>query len=194
LAFHPHYYEVLGIDSKASQQAIEHVYKNLQRAYHPDLHTENKAFYTEKIKLINEAYEVLGNPEKRTEYDRLFDKRFGTDATSNTSRVDGIQDEQPNEYCPKCRRQLEGLVVTCPHCGAWISAGDSWKNPSFQENLRTFAQYDTIKGNGVKMVKTGVDAAVMGCDTFKKSGVKFAKNGASKIGVYISKILRSAPH
>jgi curved DNA-binding protein CbpA len=194
LTFHPHYYEVLGIDNKASQQAIEHVYKNLQRAYHPDLHTENKAFYTEKIKVINEAYEVLGNPEKRAEYDRFLDKRLGADASPNTSQVDGNQDEQPNGYCPKCGRQVEGLVVTCPHCGAWISAGDSWEKPSFQENLRTFAQYDTIKGNGVKMVKTGVDAAVMGYDTVKKNGVKFAKNGASIIGGYVSKILRSTLH
>lgn len=72
MATYRDYYEILGVDRKASDKDIKSAYRKLARKYHPDLHTGNeKQAAEEKFKEINEAYEVLSDPEKRAKYDRL---------------------------------------------------------------------------------------------------------------------------
>lgn len=64
------YYDILEINKNASQEIIEKAYKILVKKYHPDLQEANlKNKYEEKIKEINEAYEILSDPEKRKNYD-----------------------------------------------------------------------------------------------------------------------------
>lgn len=64
------YYNILEVNKNASPEIIEKAYKTLVKKYHPDLQNNNlKAEYEEKIKLINEAFEVLSNSEKRKNYD-----------------------------------------------------------------------------------------------------------------------------
>lgn len=64
------YYDILEVNKNASPEIIEKVYKTLVKKYHPDLQENNlKNNYEEKIKKINEAYEILSNPEKRKNYD-----------------------------------------------------------------------------------------------------------------------------
>lgn len=71
-AIYKDYYEILGVDRKASEAEIKTAYRKAARKYHPDLHTKNeKSAAEEKFKEINEAYAVLGDAEKRTQYDRL---------------------------------------------------------------------------------------------------------------------------
>ncbi len=67
------YYEVLGVARDATGKAIKDAYRKLARQYHPDLQTTpaKKKTSEEKFKEINEAYEVLGDPEKRKKYNRL---------------------------------------------------------------------------------------------------------------------------
>ncbi|NTV49527.1 MAG: J domain-containing protein [Geobacteraceae bacterium] len=63
------YYKTLGIKKSASQEDIQRAYRKLARKYHPDI---NKASGAEdSFKQINEAYEVLGDPEKRKKYDQV---------------------------------------------------------------------------------------------------------------------------
>src|SRR5918912_4112423 len=62
------YYKVLGVDRKASQDDIKKAYRKLARRYHPD--TNKSAGAEERFKQISEAYDVLGDPEKRKRYDR----------------------------------------------------------------------------------------------------------------------------
>jgi curved DNA-binding protein len=64
------YYQVLGVDRKATPEQIRKVYRQLAKKYHPDLHPGDKAS-EEKFKQINEAYEVLSDKEKRSRYDQL---------------------------------------------------------------------------------------------------------------------------
>ncbi len=64
------YYEILGVDKKASQDEIKRAYRKLAKKYHPDAHPGDKAA-EEKFKEANEAYEVLGNEEKRKKYDQF---------------------------------------------------------------------------------------------------------------------------
>ena len=64
------YYDILEVNKNASPEVIEKAYKTLVKKYHPDLQENNlKNKYEEKIKEINEAYEILSNPEKRNSYD-----------------------------------------------------------------------------------------------------------------------------
>ena len=62
------YYQILGIDKKASADEIKKAYRKLAVKWHPDKNPDNKAA-EEKFKKISEAYAVLSDPEKRNNYD-----------------------------------------------------------------------------------------------------------------------------
>lgn len=64
------YYKILGVDEKASTEDVKKAYRKLAMKYHPDRNPNNKAA-EEHFKEINEANEVLSDPQKRTKYDQL---------------------------------------------------------------------------------------------------------------------------
>lgn len=64
------YYETLGVSKTASEDEIRSAFRKLARKYHPDVAKDKKSA-EEKFKQINEAYEVLSDPEKRSKYDQL---------------------------------------------------------------------------------------------------------------------------
>src|SRR5712675_1219855 len=64
------YYETLGVPKMATEDEIRSAFRKLARKYHPDV-AKDKKTAEEKFKEINEAYEVLSDPEKRKKYDQL---------------------------------------------------------------------------------------------------------------------------
>ena len=64
------YYETLGVGKTATEDEIRSAFRKLARKYHPDV-AKDKKTAEEKFKQINEAYEVLSDPEKRQKYDQL---------------------------------------------------------------------------------------------------------------------------
>lgn len=64
------YYKILEIDKKATPEEVKKAYRTLAKKYHPDKNLGNKKA-EENFKLVNEAHEVLGDPEKRKQYDDL---------------------------------------------------------------------------------------------------------------------------
>jgi len=63
------YYDVLGVKKDIDDAALKSAYRKLARKYHPDVSTD-KAAAEEKMKAINEAFDVLSDPQKRAEYDQ----------------------------------------------------------------------------------------------------------------------------
>ncbi|HDO33611.1 MAG TPA: J domain-containing protein, partial [Chromatiales bacterium] len=63
------YYKTLGLSQDASQEKVKRAYRRLARKFHPDVSKEPDA--EDRFKEVNEAYEVLKDPEKRSAYDRL---------------------------------------------------------------------------------------------------------------------------
>jgi len=78
------YYEVLGVSSTATAEEIKKAYRKLAIEFHPDYHPGD-ASVEEKFKKINEAYDVLGDEEKRRNYD--LGSSYGYNSTDyNTSQ------------------------------------------------------------------------------------------------------------
>ncbi|ACD93919.1 DnaJ C-terminal domain-containing protein [Trichlorobacter lovleyi] len=83
------YYKTLGVEKKATQDEIQRAYRKLARKYHPDINKESSA--EEKFKQLNEAYEVLGDPEKRAKYDHLGSGWDGQFANQGYQDGDNVQ-------------------------------------------------------------------------------------------------------
>ena len=61
------YYEVLGVSKTATDDEIKKAYRKLAKKYHPDANPDNKEEAEKKFKEVNEAYEVLSDPQKRSQ-------------------------------------------------------------------------------------------------------------------------------
>ena len=81
------YYEILGVPKNSSDDEIKRAYRKLAHQYHPDKNRGDD----KKFKEINEAYQILGNKEKRDQYDR-FGKTFNGSPTGGGFSGEGFGD------------------------------------------------------------------------------------------------------
>ena len=81
------YYKTLGVSKDASQDEVKKAFRKGAKKYHPDLHPDDKKAH-DKFKEVNEAYEILGNEEKRKQYDQ-----FGS-----VGGFQGGQNFDPSQY------------------------------------------------------------------------------------------------
>ena len=93
------YYEVLQVHSKAEQEVIDAAYRKLAQKYHPDVSKDPDA--AQRMKEINAAYEVLGNPNRRMEYDKRLEAK----------RVFKAAAEYKKEQEARTRKIIEELLV-----------------------------------------------------------------------------------
>ena len=70
------YYEVLGINKNATDDEVKKAYKKLAKKWHPDLNPDNKKEAEDKMKEINEAYDIHKDPKKRAQYDQFGHASF----------------------------------------------------------------------------------------------------------------------
>jgi DnaJ-class molecular chaperone len=110
------YYQILGVPRSASADEIKKAYRRLARQYHPDLHSGSKKSEMEKkFKELNEAHEVLSDPDKRKKYDQY-----------------GAQWEQAEAF-EKARQQAGGRGFGGPHDFGGQDAGGGFTSEAFSD-------------------------------------------------------------
>jgi curved DNA-binding protein len=119
------YYEVLGVPRTATAEEIKRVYRQLARKHHPDLQpAAERASAAERFKEINEAYEVLSDPDKRSKYDALganwksgmdFNPPPGAGGASEWEDLEGFSDFFASLFGrPTGRAGRGGVRITIP--------------------------------------------------------------------------------
>ena len=109
------YYDLLEIKPDASPEIVRAAYKAQAKKYHPDSQNTGD---TEYMKKINEAYEVLSDPERRAAYDRdLKEGRAGTGQEGETANNTDGQSQAPSEAAsqqpaPKKKRLMFNTILS----------------------------------------------------------------------------------
>ena len=99
------YYELLEVNKKASDETIKKVFRMLIKKNHPDLFEgKQKKKAEERVKLLNEAYNVLGDKEKREKYDIKLDEK----EARNNEKMEILYKE--NEYLKSVIKEKDDII------------------------------------------------------------------------------------
>ena len=92
------YYEILEVSKNASKEIIEKAYKVLAKKYHPDVQKEeNRAEAEQKMKLLNEAYEILSDDTRKKQYDLQLEEELKLEMQEELNRINSNRvEKQPN--------------------------------------------------------------------------------------------------
>lgn len=101
------FYRVLGVSREASDEAIKKAYRKLVFDHHPDRNPDNQEAEA-KIREINAAYEVIGDPEARRNYDRL---NWGDVVAEDVVDVSVILDEMEKKLFDEGRKELFAVLI-----------------------------------------------------------------------------------
>ncbi len=114
------FYETLGVNRNATQDEIKKAYRKLAKKHHPDRNPNDRAA-EERLKAVNEAYDTIGDPEKRANYDRYGTADFqGIDMDGFGSIFDqifrgfGFRGGTASQYSSRGPPQGESLRLTIP--------------------------------------------------------------------------------
>ncbi|MDF0644965.1 MAG: DnaJ domain-containing protein [Nitrospira sp.] len=101
------YYRILGVSREASNETIKKAYRKLVFEHHPDRNPDSKEAEA-KIREINSAYEIVGDPEKRRSYDRLH---WGDELRDDVVDTAVILDEMEKKLYDEGRKELFAVLM-----------------------------------------------------------------------------------
>jgi molecular chaperone DnaJ len=169
------YYTVLGVGRDASETDIKRAYRGLARKYHPDV-AEDKATAEARFKEINEAYEVLSDPDKRSHYDRFGAAPNGAGAGAGGfggfGATDGFSDIFDMFFGGRGAAGTGGARPAGPQRGAdlrydlQITLEDAFAGVEREISFNHLGQCGTCSGSGAKP-----GTLVSRCDRCGGSGV-----------------------
>ncbi len=103
------YYQLLGIDPGADQQTVKKAYLDAIKLWHPDKNPDRSAEAEEQTKVLNQAYQVLKDPEARKNYDRML--RFTKDRDFNAYVNDAAIRDKIDKAYPALKSALKNVRV-----------------------------------------------------------------------------------
>lgn len=101
------YYRILGVSREASDEEIKKAYRKLVFKHHPDRNPESTDAQA-RIREINAAYEIVGDPERRRTYDRL---QWGDEPREDVIDVSVIREEMERKLFDEGRKEIFALLV-----------------------------------------------------------------------------------
>ncbi len=128
------YYKILQVHQLAESEVVKAAYNKLHSKYHPDHNPGKEEWATGKAKEINEAFEILSNPQKRTAYDAQYNRVHTNpiettyppkSETTTKANSNVTYDATQSMWCSKCYRYTDMNIVfidnkpassTCPTC------------------------------------------------------------------------------
>ena len=144
MASRPDYYKTLGVDKKATPEEIKKAYRKLARQYHPDRNPDDKQA-EERFKEISQAHDVLGDPEKRKQYDSgtgpFATGGAGRAAASAASATSTSTPPRWATSSPTCSaagrgRRPGGAAAPAPAAARARSAAATWRRRSRSPSTR----------------------------------------------------------
>ncbi len=150
------YYEILGVSRNASQDEIKKAFKQLARKWHPDVNPGNKEA-EEKFKEINEAFQVLNDPQKKTQYDQFGHSAFRQEdfagfrnfSFNDLFRNFGFDDifDVFSEFNDRNHRAREGADL---RYDMEISLEEAFSGKTTKIEIPHFAECSSCDGTGAK--------------------------------------------
>ncbi|MBW2038181.1 MAG: J domain-containing protein [Deltaproteobacteria bacterium] len=135
------YYQILGVSKDSTSDDIRKAFRQLALRYHPDHNPENSKDAEEKFKEINEAYEVLGDDQKKREYDHLISwpsyrqktvvvEDIFEDTFTDSIDLNLIREilQTFAELDPSCRVFSRRRSWTCQRQRGWRCRGRWWQD------------------------------------------------------------------
>ena len=126
------YYDVLGVNIFASKEEIKRAYKKLAMSYHPDRSTGDE----DKFKMINEAYSILSNDEKRREYDlQSLDSSYSFNKTRARPRRENTTTVTMKVVSISLKDAYNGKYMTIDNSAIFIPPGVRNGTTIFSSNM-----------------------------------------------------------
>ncbi|MDR0630829.1 MAG: molecular chaperone DnaJ [Holosporales bacterium] len=150
------YYSLLGVDKNASQDEIKKAYRKLAIKYHPDKNPGDKSA-EEKFKEINEAYNVLGDPQKKASYDRYGSEPFqggsgfsgDFDFSAGFSSFSDIFEEMFGAgFETRNSRESQSQAGSDIRYDVSISLEEAYKGAKLSVRFTTFVRCEICQGTG----------------------------------------------